>query len=346
MMIVYTPRKEVPMTAITHAKPRTLGNSKLAVFPIGLGCMSLSGAYGKCDDAEAIRVIHHALDRGVTFLDSSDMYGWGHNETLLGKALSGGRRAKVVLATKFGQTQKPGGANGVDGSPAYVKAACEASLKRLGVDVIDLYYQHRVDPSVPIEETVGAMGELVKAGKARALGLSEASPETIRRAHRVHPLAAVQSEYSLLYRVDAEETLETTRALGISFVAYSPLGRSLLTGAVRQVSDIPEGDGRGRHPRFAAENLARNLAQVASIEAVAREKGVKPGQVALAWLLAQGPDIVPIPGTKQAGRIDENLAALDVALSADDVARISAALPPGAAAGTRYPEAGMKGVYI
>jgi aryl-alcohol dehydrogenase-like predicted oxidoreductase len=215
------------MATITHAKPRTLGNSKLSVFPVGLGCMSFSGAYGKSDDAEAIRVIHHALDRGVNFLDSSDMYGWGHNETLLGKALSGGRRAKVVLATKFGQTQQPGGANGVDGSPAYVKAACEASLKRLGVDVIDLYYQHRVDPSVPIEDTVGAMGELVKAGKVRVLGLSEAKPETIRRAHKVHPLAAVQSEYSLLYRVDAEETLKTTRSLGISFVAYSPLGRSL-----------------------------------------------------------------------------------------------------------------------
>ena len=212
----------------TQSKTRTLGSSGLSVFPIGLGCMSLSGAYGKSDDAEAIRVVHHALDRGVTFLDSSDMYGWGHNETLLGKALAGGRRAKVVLTTKFGQTQRPGGANGVDGSPDYVKAACEASLKRLGVDVIDLYYQHRVDPSVPIEDTVGAMGELVKAGKVRALGLSEASPETIRRAHKVHPLAAVQSEYSLLYRVHAEETLETTRALGISFVAYSPLGRSLL----------------------------------------------------------------------------------------------------------------------
>ncbi len=334
------------MATHVQAKARTLGGSGLSVFPVGLGCMSLSGAYGKSDDAEAIRVIHHALDRGVTFLDSSDMYGWGHNETLLGKALAGGRRAKVVLATKFGQTQKPGGANGVDGSPAYVKAACEASLKRLGVDVIDLYYQHRVDPSVPIEDTVGAMGELVKAGKVRALGLSEARPETIRRAHKVHPLAAVQSEYSLLYRVHAEETLETTRALGISFVAYSPLGRSLLTGAVRQASDIPEGDGRGRHPRFAADNLARNLAQVAAVEAMAREKGCKPGQVALAWLLAQGPDIVPIPGTKRVERIDENLAALDVALSADDVARLSAALPPGAAAGTRYPEAGMKAVYI
>jgi aryl-alcohol dehydrogenase-like predicted oxidoreductase len=334
------------MALSSQAKPRTLGGSSLSVFPIGLGCMSLSGVYGKSDDAEAIRVVHHAIDRGVTFLDSSDMYGWGHNETLLGKALAGGRRARVVLATKFGQTQRPGGANGVDGRPDYVKAACEASLKRLGVDVIDLYFQHRVDPSVPIEETVGAMAGLVKAGKVRALGLSEASPETIRRAHKVHPIAAVQSEYSLLYRVHAEETLKTTRALGISYVAYSPLGRSLLTGAVRQVSDIPEGDGRGRHPRFAADNLARNLAQVATIEAVAREKGCKPGQVALAWLLAQGPDIVPIPGTKRVERVDENLAALDIVLSEADIARLSSALPPGAAAGSRYPEAGMKGVYI
>ena len=333
------------MTTI-NATPRKLGGSDLGVFPIGLGLMSLSGAYGRSDDAEAIRVIHHALDLGVTLLDSSDMYGWGHNETLLGKALAGGRRAKAVLATKFGQTQQPGGANGVDGRPEYVKAACEASLKRLGVDVIDLYYQHRVDPKVPIEDTVGAMAELVKAGKVRALGLCEAKPETIRRAHAVHPLAAVQSEYSLLYRVDAEETLKTTRALGISFVAYSPLGRSLLTGAVRQVSDIPEGDGRGRHPRFAADNLARNLAQVAVIEDMARSKTCRPGQVALAWLLAQGSDVVPIPGTKRAERVDENLAALDVALSADEVARLSVALPPGAAAGMRYPEAGMKGVYL
>lgn len=328
------------------ARSRRLGSSDLSVFPIGLGLMSLSGAYGKSDDAEAIRVIHHALDRGVTLLDSSDMYGWGHNETLLGKALAGARRGQAIVATKFGQTQQPGGANGVDGRPAYVKAACEASLKRLGVEVIDLYYQHRVDPSVAIEETVGAMADLVKAGKVRALGLSEARPETIRRAHAVHPIAAVQSEYSLLFRVDAEKTLETTRALGISFVAYSPLGRSLLTGAVRQAADIPEGDGRGRHPRFAADNLARNLAKVAAIEAVAQAKGCKPGQVALAWLLARGGDIVPIPGTKRSERVDENLAALDVALSADEVARLDAALPPGSAAGTRYPEAAMKAVYL
>ncbi len=331
---------------MTTTTPRKLGASSLDVFPIGLGCMSLSGAYGKSDDAEAIRVVHHALDRGVNFLDSSDMYGWGHNETLLGKALAGGRRAKALVVTKFGQVQRPGGANGVDGSPAHVKAACEASLKRLGVETIDLYFQHRVDPTVPIEDTVGAMAELVKAGKVKALGLSEANPETIRRAHKVHPLAAVQSEYSLLYRSDAEETLKTTRALGISYIAYSPLGRSLLTGAVRAPSDIPEGDGRGRHPRFAADNLARNLALVAVIEGVARAKGCTPGQVALAWLLAQGADIVPIPGTKRADRVDENVAALDVQLSKDEVARLSAALPPGAAAGTRYAEAQMKAVYL
>ena len=331
---------------MTKIIPRKLGGSALDVFPIGLGCMSLSGAYGKSDDDQAIRVIHHALDRGVTMLDSSDMYGWGHNETLLGKAIAGARRKGVILTTKFGQTQQPGGANGVNGRPEYVKEACDASLKRLGVEVIDLYYQHRVDPSVPIEETVGAMAELLKAGKVRALGLSEAHPETIRRAHAVHPLAAVQSEYSLLYRVEAEETLKTTRALGISFVAYSPLGRSLLTGGVRQVSDIPAGDGRGRHPRFAADNLARNLELVATIEDVARGKGCTAGQVALAWLLAQGPDIVPIPGTKQIERVDQNLAALDVALSADEVARLSAALPPGAAAGTRYAEAQLKAVYL
>lgn len=333
------------MTASSKA-PRRLGGSDLSVFPVGLGLMSLSGAYGKSDDEAGIRVIHHAIDRGVTFLDSSDMYGWGHNETLLGRALAGGRRGKVVLATKFGQVQRPGGANGVDGSPAHVKAACDASLKRLGVDVIDLYYQHRVDPAVPIEETVGAMAALVKAGKVRALGLSEAAPETIRRAYKVHPIAAVQSEYSLLYRKDAEETIATTRALGISFVAYAPLGRSLLTGSVRQASDIPEGDGRGRHPRFAADNLTRNLALAANVEAMAREKGATPGQIALAWVLAQGPDIVPIPGTKQTARVDENIGALDVVLSTDDVERLSAALPPGVAAGTRYAEALMKGVHL
>jgi len=261
------------MTVTVSKTPRKLGNSNLTVFPIGLGCMSLSGAYGKGDDTESIKVVHHAIDNGVNFLDSSDMYGWGHNETLLGKALTGGRRDKVVLATKFGQTQQPGGANGVNGRPEYVKQACEASLQRLGVDEIDLYYQHRVDPSVPIEETVGAMGELVKQGKVRAIGLCEAKPETIRRAHKTHPLAAVQSEYSLLYRQHAEETLATTRPLGIAYVAYSPLGRSLLTGSVKSAADIPEGDGRGRHPRFAGDNLARNLQLAAAIEAMAKAKG-------------------------------------------------------------------------
>jgi len=331
---------------VTVTKPRKLGGSSLSAFPIGLGCMSLSGAYGKGDDAESIKVVHHAIDNGVNFLDSSDMYGWGHNETLLGKALTGGRRDKVVLATKFGQTQQPGGANGVNGRPEYVKQACEASLQRLGVDEIDLYYQHRVDPSVPIEETVGAMGELVKQGKVRAIGLCEAKPETIRRAHKTHPLAAVQSEYSLLYRQHAEETLATTRPLGIAYVAYSPLGRSLLTGSVKSAADIPEGDGRGRHPRFAGDNLARNLQLAAAIEAMAKAKGCTPGQVALAWLLAQDSDIVPIPGTKRSARVDENVAATGVALSADEAAKLSAALPPGAAAGGRYPDGGMKAVYI
>jgi aryl-alcohol dehydrogenase-like predicted oxidoreductase len=334
------------MTVTVSKTPRKLGNSNLTVFPIGLGCMSLSGAYGKGDDAESIKVVHHAIDHGVNFLDSSDMYGWGHNETLLGKALAGGRRDKVVLATKFGQTQQPGGANGVNGRPEYVKQACEASLQRLGVDEIDLYYQHRVDPSVPIEETVGAMGELVRAGKVRAIGLCEAKPETITRAHKTHPLAAVQSEYSLLYRQHAEETLATTRPLGIAYVAYSPLGRSLLTGSVKSASDIPEGDGRGRHPRFAGDNLARNLQLAAAIEAMAKAKGCTPGQVALAWLLAQDSDIVPIPGTKRSARVDENVAATGVTLTADEAAKLSAALPPGAAAGGRYPDGGMKAVYI
>jgi aryl-alcohol dehydrogenase-like predicted oxidoreductase len=326
------------MTAITHAKPRTLGNSKLSVFPIGLGCMSFSGAYGKSDDAEAIRVIHHALDRGVNFLDSSDMYGWGHNETLLGKALSGGRRAKVVLATKFGQTQKPGGANGVDGSPAYVKAACEASLKRLGVDVIDLYYQHRVDPKTPIEETVAAMADLVRQGKVRFLGLSEASPATMRRAHAVHPIAALQTEYSLWTRDPEDEVLLTTRELGIAFVAYSPLGRGFLTGQIKKFDDLAQDDYRRFAPRFQGENFQKNLDLVARVEQLAKEKKSTPGQLALAWLLAQGQDIIPIPGTKRRKYLEENVAALNVKLSADDLRCIDEAAPHGSAAGQRYPE--------
>ena len=324
---------------------RTLGHSSLSVSALGLGCMSLSGVYGPADDAASVSLVQHALDRGITHLDSSDMYGWGHNETLLGRAIKG-RRAQVMLATKFGQVRNPNGGNLVNGRPEYVREACEASLARLGVDVIDLYYQHRVDPSVPIEETVGGMKRLLEAGKVRALGLSEAAPATIRRAHAVHPISAVQSEYSLLYRVEAEETLRTCRELGISYVAYSPLGRGFLTGQIQKPADIPEGDRRRDHPRFQDGNFAHNVDLVHRLEAIAAEKGCTPSQLVLAWLLAQGPDVLPIPGTKRPDRLAENLGALAVRLSAADVARISAAVPPGAAAGTRYPAGMMKGVHI
>ncbi len=324
---------------------RKLGNSTLSVSAVGLGCMSMSGVYGKGDDAESIAVIHRALDLGVNFLDSSDMYGWGHNEELLGRALLG-RRDTVVLATKFGNLRKPDGTPGVNGKPEYVLQACDASLKRLGVDVIDLYYQHRVDPGVPIEDTVGAMAKLVQQGKVRFLGLSEAAPATVRRAHKVHPIAALQSEYSLLYRTEAEETLPTLRELGISFVAYSPLGRSLLTGRVQSASDIPSDDRRRDHPRFQDENFAKNRELVRRIEAIAKEKTCSPAQLVLAWLLAQGPDIVPIPGTKRKERVEENVGAVDVRLGAEDVKRISAAVPAGAAAGLRYPAPAMKAVYL
>jgi aryl-alcohol dehydrogenase-like predicted oxidoreductase len=322
---------------------RALGKGGLSVSSVGLGLMSLSGIYGAADDAESEDLIRYAIDLGVDHLDSSDMYGWGHNEELLGRALKG-RRDKVVLATKFGQTQNPGGQNGVDGRPEYVMAACEASLKRLGVDVIDLYYQHRVDPNVPVEETVGAMARLVQQGKVRHLGLSEARPERIRRAHKVHPIAAVQTEYSLLYRTEAEETRQTTRELGISFVAYSPLGRGFLTGALQNLSDI---DGRrAAHPRFQAENFARNRELVARIEAQAKAKGCTPAQLTLAWLLAQGEDVVAIPGTRYKHRLDENLGALKVHLTAEEVAAMTAAVPTSAVAGTRYPAGGMKTVYL
>ena len=324
---------------------RKLGNSTLNVSAIGLGCMSMSNVYGKGDDAESIAVVQHALDLGVNFLDSSDMYGWGQNEELLAKALRG-RREHVVLATKFGNLRKPDGTPTVNGRPEYVPQACDASLRRLGVETIDLYYQHRVDPAVPIEDTVGAMAKLVQQGKVRFLGLSEAAPATIRRAHKEHPITALQSEFSLLYRVEAEETLPTLRELGISFVAYSPLGRSLLTGSVRSASEIPSDDRRRDHPRFKEENLQKNLELVRRIEAIAREKRFTPGQLALAWLLAQGPDRVPIPGTKRKGRLEENAGAVDVGLSAEDVKRISEAVPAGAAAGERYPAPQLKAVYL
>lgn len=321
---------------------RTLGQNGPSVSAIGLGCMSMSGIYGASDDTAAIDLIRYAIECGVNFLDSADLYGWGHNEELLGRALKG-RRDRVVLATKFGQVKTAAG-QGVDGRPAYVQQACEASLKRLGVDVIDLYYQHRVDPAVPIEETVGAMARLVAQGKVRYLGLCEARPETIRRAHKIHPIVAVQTEYSLLYRVEAEETLQTTRDLGIAFVAYSPLGRGFLTGAIHRPADIA-GDRRGQHPRFVRENFTRNRELVGRIEAIAREKGCTPAQLALTWLLAQCPDVVPIPGTKRRERLDENIGALAVRLSPSDVARIAAAIPAGAAAGLRYPETQMNVVY-
>jgi aryl-alcohol dehydrogenase-like predicted oxidoreductase len=324
---------------------RKLGRSPLQVSALGLGLMSMSGVYGNADDAQSIALIHHALGRGVNFLDSADMYGWGHNEELLGKALKG-KRDQAIVATKFGQTKGADGKQGIDGSPAYVQKACEASLKRLGIDSIDLYYQHRVDPATPIEDTVGAMKRLVEQGKVRALGLSEAAPDTIRRAHKVHPIAAVQNEYSLLYRKDGEETLAACRSLGISLVAYAPLGRSMLTGTVHGKADLPEGDRRLAHPRFQGESLEKNVSLAMKLEAIAREKKCTTPQLVIAWLLAQGEDIVPIPGTKRKERFDENLAALQIKLSPEDVKRISEAAPVGAGAGTRYPAEAMKRVFV
>jgi aryl-alcohol dehydrogenase-like predicted oxidoreductase len=333
-----------PMSDGKSIPKRFLGASGIEVSAIGFGCMSLSGVYGTSNDDDGIALIHQALDAGVTLLDTSDMYGFGHNEELVGQAIKG-RRGDVVLATKFGNL---GGREGkiAEGRPDYVTSACEKSLKRLGVDVIDLYYQHRVDPAGPVEDTFGAMAQLVAQGKMRALGISEARPETIRRAHAVHPIAAVQNEFSLLYRTEAEETLHTTRALNITFVAYSPLGRGLLTGAIADQSDLAEADARRRHPRFTPDNLPRNVTLVQRIEEIAQAKNCTPGQLALAWLLARGEDIVPIPGTKRIERLKENLGALKVTLSEAELAQISDAIPIGAAAGLRYPEAQMKSVYL
>jgi aryl-alcohol dehydrogenase-like predicted oxidoreductase len=325
------------MTKGTSIPKRSLGPSGIEVSAIGFGCMSLSGVYGTSSDEEGVAIIHEALDRGITLLDSSDMYGFGHNEELVGKAIKR-RRSEVVLATKFGNLGGRGGKI-ADGRPEYVASACDASLKRLGVDVIDLYYQHRIDPTVPIEDTVGAMSKLVAQGKVRALGLSEARPATIRRANAIHKIAAVQNEFSLLYRTEAEETLHTTRELNISFVAYSPLGRGLLTGAVENTDTLAESDARRRHPRFAADNLGHNMTLVRRIGDIARAKHCTPGQLALAWLLAQGEDIVPIPGTKRKERLLENIGALAVDLTDDDLAQISDAIPAGAAAQ-------MKSVYL
>ena len=321
---------------------RRIGRNGPQVAAIGLGCMSLSGTYGTSDDNAAIPFLQRAIELGVDFLDSSDAYGLGQNEELLGQALKG-RRDRVVLATKFGQDRRSGGVNG---RPEYVQQACEASLKRLGVDVIDLYYQHRVDPAVPVEDTVGAMSRLVEQGKVRFLGLCEARPERIRRAHAVHPIAAVQSEFSLLYREVADETRAMTRDLGITFVAYSPLGRSLLAGVIPDFANLSEGDTRRRHPRFEGENFQKNRVLVERAEAIAADKRCTVAQLSLAWLLAQGPDVLAIPGTKRIERVEENFGALDVRLTPEELASVAEAVPVGAAAGLRYPEGGMKGVFI
>ncbi|HEX9241246.1 MAG TPA: aldo/keto reductase [Anaeromyxobacter sp.] len=320
---------------------RKLGSQGLVVSALGLGCMGMSEFYAGASEEESIATVHRALDLGVTFLDTADMYGPFKNEELVGRALRG-RRDRVVLATKFGNQRGADGAFlGVNGKPEYVRACCDASLRRLGVERIDLYYQHRVDPKVPIEETVGAMAELVRAGKVRFLGLSEAAPETIRRAAKVHPISALQTEYSLWSRDPEDEILPTIRALGIGFVPYSPLGRGFLTGRFQRFEDLPETDYRRSSPRFQGENFEKNLRLVERIRELASEKGVKPSQLALAWVLAQGKDVAPIPGTTTRAHLEENVAAAAIALSTEDLARIDRVAPKGAAAGDRYHAAGM-----
>ncbi len=325
---------------------RQLGKSGPWVAEIGLGCMGMSGVYGAPDEAEAEATIRRAVELGVDFIDTSDMYGAGHNEELVGRALKG-IRDKVVLATKFGQVVGPDGRPiGVNGRPDYVAEACEASLRRLQVDVIDLYYQHRVDRTVPIEETVGAMARLIEQGKVRHLGLSEAGPENVRKAAGVHPIAALQTEYSLWYREPEADLLPTCRKFGLSYVPYSPLGRGLLTGQVTSFDKLEPNDNRRNHPRFQGENLERNLELVRRLQAMAQEKGCTPAQLALAWILAQGDDLVPIPGTKRRSYLEQNLAAADVELSPADLAKLDRDLPVGSGAGTRYAEAQMASVNV
>lgn len=323
---------------------RQLGKNGPWVSALGLGCMGMSEFYGRPDDAESISTIHRALELGIDLLDTADVYGRGANEDLVGRAIRG-KRDRVFLATKFGNVRGSDGAFlGVNGRPDYVAACCDESLRRLGVDVIDLYYQHRVDTTVPIEETVGAMAELIHDGKVRYLGLSEASADTIRRAHKVHPIAALQTEYSLWTRDPEDEILDTTRELGIAFVAYSPLGRGFLSGDFKRTEDIPVGDYRHNSPRFQGENFQKNLALVKQVETIALEKGCTPSQLALAWLLAKGNDILPIPGTKRRKYLEQNAAAAEIHLSAAENERLEEAAPVGVASGLRYPEAMMKRV--
>jgi aryl-alcohol dehydrogenase-like predicted oxidoreductase len=325
---------------------RTLGRGGPRVSALGLGCMSMSEFYGKCDEAESIATLERAFDLGVDFLDTADMYGVGLNEELVGRAIRG-RRERVVIATKFGIVRSADGARlGISGKADYVRSACEASLRRLGVEAIDLYYQHRVDPRTPIEETVGAMATLVKEGKVRHLGLSEAAAATIRRAHAVHPIAAVQTEYSLWSRDPEDEILPTCRELGIGFVPYSPLGRGFLTGQIKRFEDLAADDFRRMNPRFQGENFEKNLALVRRVESLATSKNCLPSQLALAWVLAQGDDLVPIPGTTRRKHLEENVAALDVTLSRADLASIDELAPKGVAAGERYTPEGMRAVNL